>query len=119
MNLPIPTKKAMDPIAFGLYMRDFFESYVEKEEPYLDERLRKLRLYAYCNRQRSEAKFMKRFKDKFGGPEECTVFLGDWDAKHTMQGQVCRLPVLCVDSFKDEGLPQDVRIPWIHALACE
>jgi hypothetical protein len=73
---------------FNMYLKDFFRDYAAKEAPYLNVRFRKWRLNAYTNRQKSESRFMKRFKEKFGGPGETSVFLGDWSATHTLRGQV-------------------------------
>ena len=47
-----------------------------------------MRFNAFRLRQVSEARFLQQFKEKFGRPEETTVFLGDWSANHTLRGQV-------------------------------
>lgn len=76
-----------------IYLGNFFDvnEYQPKEELYHNMRFRKWRFNAYINRQKSESRFMKRFRQKFGEPGETTVFLGDWSATHTLQGQVSPL----------------------------
>lgn len=80
----------MDLLEYEMYLREFFDEFRQKGVPYQDLFWRNLRMNAYTNRQKSESKFMKEFKDKFGGPDEATVFLGDWSARHTLRGQVCK-----------------------------
>jgi hypothetical protein len=40
---------------------------------------RKLKLNGYINRMRSEQRFMKRFEDKYGKPDEVVIGIGDWE----------------------------------------
>jgi hypothetical protein len=41
---------------------------------------RKLKLSSYINKQRSESKMLKNFKNKFGSSEETLIIIGDYDA---------------------------------------
>jgi hypothetical protein len=89
MNVPLPTKKTMIRQHFMIYMLDFFSDYDNKEAPYLNGRFRKLKFNAYVNRQKSESRFMERFKEKFGAAHRTSVILGDWSKNHTLRGHVC------------------------------
>jgi hypothetical protein len=80
---------------------------------YAKDLFRKLKWYAYINKQRSEAKLIKGFKQKFGGPDEVFVGFGDWEAaahmrfKHPVKGKGYRTlfkragyNICLVDEFK-------------------
>jgi hypothetical protein len=41
---------------------------------------RKLKLSSYINKQKSESKMLKKFKEKIGSPEETLIIIGDYDA---------------------------------------
>jgi hypothetical protein len=107
----------MDLAAYEIYLQGFFDGFDEKETPYLDGRFRKWRFNAFTNRQKSEARFMKRFKEKFGGPEEFTVFLGDWSATHTLRGQVYTSLLMVSGALKNSRIPENVCDTWIPAFA--
>ena len=55
---------------------------------------RKLKLNRYTNTQKSEAKMIRNFRNKFGGPEEVLFILGDYDkGSYNMKGKepaICR-----------------------------
>jgi hypothetical protein len=91
MNVGFPTKKTMLLVHYDLYLNDFFSDYAQKESPYLNGRFRKWRFNGYVNRQKSETRFMNRFKYKFGGPDTTAVYLGDWGASPAdiLRGHVC------------------------------
>ena len=40
---------------------------------------RRLRWYGYMNRQKSESRFLNRFKALFGGPEDVVIGIGDYE----------------------------------------
>ena len=84
---------------------------------YLFQTYRKWRLKSFIGRQKSESRFMKKFKDKFGGQEATSVFLGDWSAGHTLRGQIpskskgfrkmfaeCGYGIWLVDEFRTSAL---------------
>jgi len=64
----------------------FFEYCKKKNETnrllfshYKQKVFRKLKFNRYTNTQKSESKMIKNFENKFGGPNQCTVILGDYD----------------------------------------
>ena len=116
-GVPLHHKKSMTLDSFQIYLRNFFSEYAAKEAHYLDGRFRKWRLNAYTNRQKSESRFMKRFKIKFGGPEETNVFLGDWSTRYTPKGQVYHDATYSQNPSKTSGFRRMFRLhgyqPWL------
>lgn len=87
-NVCVP-KKVLQPNGFDIYLKTFFATFPESEEFYSKIIFRKLKLNSYINTQKSESKFLKGFRKKFGKPEEASVFIGDWDSGgHTLRGQI-------------------------------
>ena len=72
------TKKTTDLARFEAYWIDFYQRRPILEAHYTKPCYRKMRLYRYSNEQRSEAKFINKFKSIYG--TDCTVILGAWDA---------------------------------------
>ena len=61
-------------------------------ESYEREIWRKYKWFSFINVQRSEQKMVNNFKDKFGGPDEVCILIGDWDergqeASRALRGQ--------------------------------
>jgi len=54
---------------------------------YRDSFYRKVKWFQYINTQKSESKFMKQVKDKFGDPEDCLIVYGDWSPDKTKKFQ--------------------------------
>ena len=46
---------------------------------------RKLKISGYINRARSESKMINRFAEKFGGPKDTVIFIGDWSTEKGMR----------------------------------
>ena len=60
-----------------------------KEEFFRLRMFRKHRFEAYRLTLKSENEYLRRFKAAFGGPDETTVIVGDWDSRcYTPRGQV-------------------------------
>jgi hypothetical protein len=74
------TKKSTDLTTFESYWIDFNQRIPILETHYSKRAYRKMRLYRYCNEQRSEAKFINKFKNLYG--TDCTVVIGAWDASN-------------------------------------
>jgi hypothetical protein len=53
-------------------------------EFYKNERFRIYRWFTFINTQRSEAKFINKFKQKFGSPEKTLIAIGDWSQKEQL-----------------------------------
>jgi len=56
-------------------------------EHYQDSFYRKVKWFQYVNTQKSESKFMKQVKEKFGNPEDCLIVYGDWSPDRTKKFQ--------------------------------
>ena len=71
--------KTNDPKAFGAYIetKDIVNKYVREEYQY--KIYRKLKRNRYINKQRSESKMVKNFREKFGNPDNTIVIVGDFD----------------------------------------
>ncbi len=84
------SKTTCDREGYNVYIREFFsEKFQKKEKFYSNVLFRKLRLNAYINAQKSEAKFLKKFKDSYGDGRQVSIIMGDWDAGgRTPPGQV-------------------------------
>jgi len=52
---------------------------------YNDKIYRKQRWYSFINRQRSEAKMINNFKDKFGNGKKTLILMGDFEEKNHMR----------------------------------
>ena len=63
------------PITFKL--SEFYSSFI----------FRKLRWNGYMNRQRSEDKMLNQFEEKFGGPQDMIIVIGDWEQHKHMRGR--------------------------------
>jgi hypothetical protein len=51
---------------------------------YKNERFRIYKWFTYINTQRSEAKFINKFKQKFGSPDKTIVAIGDWSQREQL-----------------------------------
>lgn len=70
-----------------------FKEYVKNKnklnilvQPYYEKELyRKLKWYSYINKKKSESWMINNFKNKFGGPENTLICIGDFSQKHSMK----------------------------------
>ena len=78
------------PIVPGLDLEDPPPSPYHLREGFFRARMfRSHRLEAFAYKLRSEAKFLREFKDAYGDGRQTTVFIGDWDSsRYTPRGQV-------------------------------
>ncbi len=83
------SKATCDPAGFDIYLREYFSEKFEEQEVFYQQRIfRKLRLNAYTNAQKSEARFVKKFKGAYGDGRQVSVITGDWDSGgRTFRGQ--------------------------------
>jgi hypothetical protein len=51
---------------------------------YRERTWRKLRLYGYLNRRRSETRMLQRLRETFGPPEDVVIGIGDWAQREHM-----------------------------------
>lgn len=78
-----------------LYDFEQFKAYIKKKNEingllrahYSAELFRKFKFNVYINTQKSEAKMINNFTEKFGGPEGCLLVIGDFDKKNNMKGK--------------------------------
>ena len=77
----------MDPDAFLEYLHVKHAVGAAVREVYEDPEYRRLRFAGLRYRTRSEDKMVNNFKEKFGGPEETTVFWGDWASRYNGHGR--------------------------------
>jgi hypothetical protein len=83
-------KKTTCLLAFESYLLNYFGIRFEEDLKFYWEKIfRRNKFWNYRNTQISESKMMNNFQEKFGTPEETTVFLGDWSTGgYTPKGQV-------------------------------
>ena len=73
-----PSRRTLDTAAFRQHIRAFYERYAAATAAFWGHRFhREERLDAYRRQQRSEARLVKAFKAKFGGPKDVVVAFGD------------------------------------------
>jgi hypothetical protein len=48
---------------------------------YQDYTFRRMKMLSFIGRQRTEAKMIREFKEKFGSGEEVVVAIGDWEQR--------------------------------------
>ena len=66
---------------FKDYIKIRDQLYKKLSEYYKKSKCRKFKMNRYSNTQRSEAKMINNFKNKFGTPEETIIIMGDHDTK--------------------------------------
>ena len=103
-ELSLLNSKTCDFEAFKTYCKKKNEINTLLFNHYEQTIFRKLKLNAYINTQKSEAKLINNFKKKFGPPDKTVFIIGDYDkGNHHMKGLE---PVICKkfrDIFKKSG----------------
>ena len=67
---------------------------------------RKLRLGSYIRTQKTDAKFLKEFKEKFGPPEDVIIGYGDWSEQENRKFQAPTIkPQYVINMFEKAGYP--------------
>lgn len=78
-------KKSVNFDSFKKYVEARNEIYKTIHSFYEQKVFTRLRWYSYINRQKTEARFMNRFKSIYGDPTQTIVYIGDWEQfKHRM-----------------------------------
>ena len=78
-ELSLLDKKTLDFDEFKEYVRKKNRLNQILQSFYEEEIYRKLRFYSYINIQKTESRFMNKFKETFGPSETTSVSIGDWD----------------------------------------
>ncbi|CAM6028970.1 unnamed protein product [Sphagnum balticum] len=79
VELSAYNKKTTDFAAFETYVTKKNEMNVRLVPFYQDYTFRRMKMLSFIGRQRTEAKMIREFKEKFGSGEEVVVAIGDWE----------------------------------------
>lgn len=84
------SRTTVDAAEFDLYLTSYFLDFERREDHYRNNVYRKLRLNTFINTQKTESKFIDKFKETYGGCERVSVIFGDWSPRGiTFRGQEC------------------------------
>jgi hypothetical protein len=81
VELSAYNKKTTDFAAFETYVAKKNEMNVRLAPFYQDYTFRRMKMLSFIGRQRTEAKMIREFKEKFGSGEEVVVAIGDWEQR--------------------------------------
>ena len=76
------SRKVLTYVSFRAYCHNHNQLVSQVRPFYSEHKHRKRRFQRYRKRQRSEAKMLVNFKEKFGDPGVTTVCIGDWSETH-------------------------------------
>jgi hypothetical protein len=78
----VTSKKHLSFALFRVYCYDHNHLVLKVQQFYNQHKHRKRRFQRYRKRQRSEARMINSFKEKFGDPEVTIVCIGDWSERN-------------------------------------
>jgi hypothetical protein len=78
-------RKTLGLASFLEYLKAKYKVYQVLAPFYEQATFRKTKWHTFINTQRSEAKMINRFKEKFGPPDEVVIGIGDWEQKRQMK----------------------------------
>ena len=78
-------RKTLNLTAFLTYLGNKYRVYNALAAFYQHPRFRQAKWHTFINTQRSEAKMLNHFKEKFGPPGEVVIGFGDWEQRKQMK----------------------------------